>query len=157
MKKRLRFLMPHVSLKVLRGEQDGEDVQDKYFERFKPPPTTTDEDEDDSDSDDITDGNGEDEDGIRAQLLNNDTGIANDGDEILRMNTNRNTNSVESLIQPNYDTTGSVSQEAVEMQAVAQVHFVPNIPSIDNEEESDDDQDGGNGLDDTEIHVRGCI
>ena len=49
--------MPHVSLKVLRGEQDEEDVQDKYFERFKPPPTTTDEDDDNSDSDDIIDGN----------------------------------------------------------------------------------------------------
>ena len=141
MKKRLRFQMPHVPLKVLKGEQDQEDVQDKYFERFKPPPTTTDEDDDDSDSDDISDGNSEDENSDTAQLLNNGGGA------ILERDTNRNANSAESLIQPNYDTTGSMSQEAIEMQAVAQVHFVPNIPSIDDEEESDDDHDGGNGLD----------
>ena len=147
MKKRLRFLMPHVPLKVLRGEQDEEDVQDKYFERLKPPPTTTDEDSDDSASDDSIDGSSEGEDGVGAQLLNNAPDIANSGDEICTRNTNRNADSAESLIQQNYNSTGSVNKEAVEMQAVAQVHFVPNIPSIDDEEESDDDHDGGNRLD----------
>ena len=142
MKKRLRFLMPHTPLKVLRGNQDEYDVRDKYYERFKPPPTTTDEDNDDSASDDYSDGNGEDQDGVRAQLLNNDADVDHDGDDIITRTTNRNTNSVESLIQPNYNTTGSVSQEAIEMQAVAQIHFVPNVPLIHNDEDDENQDDG---------------
>ena len=43
MKKRLRFQMPHVPLKVLRGEDDKEDVRDRYHERFQAPDTTTEE------------------------------------------------------------------------------------------------------------------
>ena len=42
MKKKLRFQLPHTPLKILRGDQDVEDVQDKYFAAFVPP-TTTDE------------------------------------------------------------------------------------------------------------------
>ena len=45
MKKRLRFLMPHVPLKVLRGQQDEEDIQDQYYERFQAPPGTSTEEE----------------------------------------------------------------------------------------------------------------
>ena len=48
MKKRLRFQMPHVPLKVRRGEEDKEDPQDKLFERFQAPATTTEDDDDDS-------------------------------------------------------------------------------------------------------------
>ena len=47
MKKRLKFQMPHVPLKVLRGEEDQEDPQDKLFERFQAPTTTTEDDDDD--------------------------------------------------------------------------------------------------------------
>ena len=43
MKKRLRFQMPHVPLKVLRGQQDEEDIQDQYYKRFQAPGTTTEE------------------------------------------------------------------------------------------------------------------
>ena len=39
MQKRLRFLMPHTPLRVLRGE-DLTRVQDEYFEMFEPPPST---------------------------------------------------------------------------------------------------------------------
>ena len=42
MKKKLRFQLPHTPLKILRGDQDVEDVQDKYFAAFVPS-TTTDE------------------------------------------------------------------------------------------------------------------
>ena len=45
MKKRLRFQLPITPLKALRGQEDEDDVQDKYFERFKPPPTTTENEE----------------------------------------------------------------------------------------------------------------
>ena len=41
MKKRLRFQMPHVPLKVLRGQQDEEDVQDENY--TVPPGTSTEE------------------------------------------------------------------------------------------------------------------
>ena len=43
MKKRLRFQMPHVPLKVLRGQQDEEDVQDENY--TVPPGTSTKEEE----------------------------------------------------------------------------------------------------------------
>ena len=42
MKKRLRFLMPHTPLKVLRSE-DLSKMQDDLHEAFKAPPTTTDD------------------------------------------------------------------------------------------------------------------
>ena len=45
MKKRLRFQMPHILLKVLRGQQDEEDLQDQLFERFQAPPGTSTEEE----------------------------------------------------------------------------------------------------------------
>ena len=41
-KKRLRFLMPHTPLKVLRGE-DLSKMQDELHEAFPVPPTTTDD------------------------------------------------------------------------------------------------------------------
>ena len=52
MKKRLRFQMPHVLLKVLRGQQDEEDIHDQYYERFQAPGTTTEDDNNDNDDDD---------------------------------------------------------------------------------------------------------
>ena len=45
MKKRLRFQMPHVPLKVLRGQQDEEDIQDQYYQKFQAPPGTSTEEE----------------------------------------------------------------------------------------------------------------
>ena len=42
MKQKLRFQLPHTPLRVLRGEQDVEDIQDKYFEVFVPPTTSDD-------------------------------------------------------------------------------------------------------------------
>ena len=44
MKKKLRFLLPHEPLKVLRGEPD-ECIQDVYHERFQAPGTATEEEE----------------------------------------------------------------------------------------------------------------
>ena len=55
MKKKLRFLLPHEPLKVLRGEPDEEDEQDELFRRFQPPPGTTTEEEQDDDNTDIDD------------------------------------------------------------------------------------------------------
>ena len=46
------FQIPHVPLKVLRGEQDQVDIQDQYYERFQAPGTTTEDAEDDKDIDD---------------------------------------------------------------------------------------------------------
>ena len=42
MKQRLRFRLPHTPLRVLRGEEEVEDIQDRYFERFVPPTSSDD-------------------------------------------------------------------------------------------------------------------
>ena len=52
MRKQLRFQLPRTPLKVLRGEQDEEDIRDKYHERFQAPGTTTEDAEDYRDIDD---------------------------------------------------------------------------------------------------------
>ena len=47
--------MPHVPLKILRGQQDEEDIQDQLFERFQPPPgTSTEEEQERAAADDST-------------------------------------------------------------------------------------------------------
>ena len=37
--------MPHVPLKVLRGQRDEEDIQDQYYDKFQAPPGTSTEEE----------------------------------------------------------------------------------------------------------------
>ena len=45
MKKRLRFKLPNPPLKVLRGEPEEEDLQDRLFARFQDPGSSSDDDD----------------------------------------------------------------------------------------------------------------
>ena len=134
-KKRLRFQMPHVPLKVLRGQQDEEDIQDQYYERFQAPPGTTTEEEaeragnDDSGTshsshEDITTDLGEDSEEGTARYLGRHTNAMHSvnqyDDNFSEIQNYQNENT------PQYDTTGSINQEAADVQVVAQVHRLPS-------------------------------
>ena len=49
MKKRLRFKLPNPPLKVLRGEPEEEDLQDRLFKAFKDPGSSSEDDDHDDD------------------------------------------------------------------------------------------------------------
>ena len=177
MKKRLRFQMPHVPLKVLRGQQDEEDLQDQLYERFVPPTTTT------ATEDDNNDDNDNDDNSVRSRSSFDD--IGNVSDDGMKRYLGEHTDSLHSTSQSNtaswesvgdfhsnkrkstgYQTTGSVSHEAIELQAFADVHQPPNTDtdtdniseeamggylgrhtsSIDNSSQSDIDSDEDIGL-----------
>ena len=134
MKKRLRFQLPHVPLKVRRGEEDQKDVMDKYYERFKAPTSTSEDDNDDS-----TDGystrsslprdyTGEiSEEGMARYLGSSIESIDNDSQREARNLEDDQVNNT------GYQTTGSVSHEAIEMQVIAQVHHPPDTDSSDDD------------------------
>ena len=145
MKERLRFQMPHVPLKVLRGQEDEEDIQDQLYERFQAPPGTSTEEEAeraaaDNDStashsshEDITTDVGEfSEDGME-RYLGRQAGAmhgANQVDNDFGQNENF----------PQYDTTGSINQEAADVHVVAQMHHVPNTDVTSSDSLSNDDR-----------------
>ena len=145
MKKRLRFLMPHVPLKVLRGEQNQEDVRDKYYERFQAPGTTTEDAEDDKDIDDD----------YRTSSLSNDdvtTDIGEVSEEGMARCLGGHTSSVDNVVQfdneiqnhqnkntQEYDTTRSVNHETAEVEAAVQVHQYPSKDDSENNSLSNDD------------------
>ena len=132
--------MPHVPLKVLRGEQDQEDIRDRYHERFQVPGTTTKDAEDDRDTDD--DSSTSDEDVA--------TDIGEAGEEGRQRYLGRSADSADNVIQldneiqnhpnkntqdkPEYDTTGSISHETAEVEAVAQVHQLPDSDVTSNDD-----------------------
>ena len=147
MKKRLRFQMPHVPLKVLRGQQDKEDIRDQYYERFQDPGTTTEEEAErpaDDDSiashsshDDITTDEGEVSEEGMERYLGRHTGAMHDANQVgndfgeNQIDMNENT--------PQYDTARSVNLEAADVQVVAQMHHLPNTDLTSNDSFSNDD------------------
>ena len=141
MKKRLRFQLPHVPLKVLRGKEEEKDIQDKYFDTFKAPGTTTEDAEDDTDTDDDSrtsslslDDIGE-EDSTR--YLSGSTGSI---DTVIQLdNEIQNHQDKNTQGNPEYDTTGNVNHETAEVKAVAQVHQLSNPNETENEPSSNDD------------------
>ena len=130
MKKRLRFQMPHVPLKVLRGQQDEEDIQDQYYARFQAPGTSTEEEAEraaDNDSgtshsshEDITTDVGEASEEGMARYPGRHTGSIDSDNERVQ-NDQNNTRNI-----PVYDTTGSVNLEAADVNVVAHVHRLPS-------------------------------
>ena len=149
MKKHLRFQMPHVPLKVLRGQQDEEDIQDQYYERFQAPGTTTEEEAE----------RPADDDSIASHSSHEDitTDIAEDSEDGMESYPTRHTsvmhgvNQVDDFVEipndqkenaPQYDTTGSVNLEAADIQVVAQMHHVPytDVTSNDSVDLSNDDR-----------------
>ena len=146
MKKRLRFQMPHVPLKVLRGQQDEEDIQDQYYERFQAPGTTTEDDNNDKDDDD---------DSLRSGLSKEDgtTDMGEDSyesmDRYLGWHTDsvnganpfgndsnawgENTpNSLRNILE--YNTVESVNNEGTHVQVVTGVHGLTNTDVASNDE-----------------------
>ena len=123
MKKRLRFQMPHVPLKVLRGQQDKEDIQDQYYERFQAPGTTTEEEANAlrssfSHGDSTTDiGNVSESVGSIHSISESDNASDEGSEDVPSDHIDLN--------NTGYQTTGSVSHEAIELQAFAQVHLPP--------------------------------
>ena len=128
--KRLRFLMPHVPLKVLRGEKNEDDFQDHHYERFQAPGTATEEEEEkvtDYDSrssvseEDATTDMGELSDEGMGRYLGRHTGpmygVNQVDDDFSKIQNYLNENA------PQYDTTGSINQEAAD---VIQMHHLPN-------------------------------
>ena len=126
MKKRLRFQMPHVPLKVLRGQQDEEDIQDQYYERFQAPPGTSTEEEanalrrsSSSHWDSTTDIGNASESVGSIHSISDSNNDSDEGPEDVHIDLNNT----------GYQTTGSVSHEAIELQAFADVHQRPNTES----------------------------
>ena len=142
MKKRLRFQMPHVPLKVLRGQQDEQDIQDQYYERFQAPGTTTEEEAE----------RGSDDDSETSHSSHEDitTDVGEVSEEGMERYPGRHPGAMRSLNQaddhfseiqnyqnentPQHDTTGSINQEAADVLAVAQMHHLPNKDLTSNED-----------------------
>ena len=130
MRKRLRFQLPNPPLKVLRGEEDVEDIQDKIFAAFAPPPTTDDTTDhksdvtDDSLPDYVTTDIGDVSDEGMARFL----GGSNLGsiDDFNRDSRSSLTVSEKSSIREegsdSDSDTQNVNQENIEMKVLAQVH-----------------------------------
>ena len=145
MKKRLRFQMPHVPLKVLRGEDDQEDVWDKYHERFQAPGTTTEDAEDDKDTDDDSRTSS-----FLHEYITTDIGEVSEKD--MERYLAGHSDSIDSVIQldnetQNYqnknsqqnNTTTSVNEETVDVEAVAQVHLLSSRDEPEQDSLSNDD------------------
>ena len=131
--------MPHVPLKVLRGQQDEEDIQDQYYQRFQAPPGTTTEEEAEraaandsgtshSSHEDITTDVGEVNEEGMARYLGRHTGSIDSANE-RDQNDQNNTRNI-----PEYDTTGSVNLEAADVNVFAQVHHLPSTDVTSNDD-----------------------
>ena len=117
MKQKLRFLLPHEPLKVLRGEPDEEDEQDRLFARFQAPPGTTTEEENenidsDHDDDDVT----------------SDTGDVSDDvvDDVMERHVGNRQRLQDGVLQ---DFNEQVA-------AVAQVHHLPTNDDVMNSDDA---------------------
>ena len=142
MKQRLRFQMPHVPLKVLRGQQDEED------QNYTVPPGTSTEEEaeraaaDDSTShsshEDITTDVGEVSEEGMERYPGRHTGAMHGANQVddhfgeIQIYQNESTSE--------YDTTGSVNHQASQVQVAAQVHHMPNRDESEDDSLSNDDR-----------------
>ena len=121
--------MPHVPLKVLRGQQDEEDVQDQYYERFQAPLGTSREEEANA---------------LRRSSSSHGystTDIGNVSESVGSIHSisdydnasDKGAKDVHSdhidLSNSGYQSTGSVSHEAIELKAFSDVHQPPNTDS----------------------------
>ena len=151
MKKRLRFQMPHVPLKVLRGQQDEENLQDNHYERFQAPPGTSTEEEAervaDNDSrtshssheDNTSDVGEASEEGMERYLGRHSGvmhGVNQVEDDFVEIQNDQNENASQ------YDMTGSVNLEVDDVHVVAQVYRLPStdVTSNDSVDLSNDDR-----------------
>ena len=142
--------MPHVPLKVLRDQQDEEEIKDQLYERFQVPPGTSTEEEaeraaaaDDSRTshsshDEITTDVGEvSDDGIErypGRHTGAMHGVNQVDDHFGEIQNYQNESTTE------YDTTGSVNHQASQVQVGAQVHHMPNRDESEDDSLSNDDR-----------------
>ena len=138
--------MPHVPLKVLRGQQHEEDIQDQYYERVQAPPGTSTEEEEanalrgssSSHWDSTTDiGNVSESVGSIHSISESDNASDEGSEDVPSDHIDLN--------NTGYQTTGSVSHEAVELQAFADVHQLPYIDS-DTTINTDNTNNTGSGV-----------
>ena len=130
--------MPHVPLKVLRGEQELEDVRDQHYERCQAPGTTTEDAEDDKDTDDDSRTSNDDvaTEGREGYL----GGSAGSIDSVIQFdNEIRSHQSQNTQDNPEYDTAESLNLGTVDVEAVAQVHHLPSRDDTENDSLSNDD------------------
>ena len=136
--------MPHVPLKVLRGQQDEKDIQDQSYERFQAPGTTTEEEEEEEER-------ATDDDSTTSHSLQEDitTDVGAVSKEGMERYLGRHSGAMHSANQvendfgenqnyqnentPQYDTTGSINQEAADLQVVAQMHRLPSTDATSND------------------------
>ena len=142
MKKRLRFLLPRTPLKDLRGEQDEEDLQEQYYNRFQAPGTTTEDAEDDRDIDDESRRSSLSHEGIPTDIgeASEEGGARYLGSSLDTENNPPNAPEYQPKYQPQippnapnvqeHDTTGSINLEAEDVQVVAHVHHLPDSDEV---------------------------
>ena len=140
--------MPHVPLKVLRGQQDEEDIQDQYYDRFQAPGTSTEDDNNDKDFDD---------DSLRSGLSKEDgtTDMGEDSDESMERYPGWHTDSANGAnpfgndsneggqnVQDNLNNTLEYSTMVnnAGVQVVARVHDLTNTDLTSNDSFSNDDR-----------------
>ena len=121
--------MPHVPLKVLRGQQDEEDIQDQYHQRFQAPGTTTEEEAERAVDNDSTTSHISDEDIT--------TDVDEVSDEGMERYLGRHTGPMHSVNQVDGDFG-----EIQDYQVVAQMHHLPDtdVTSDDSVDLSNDDR-----------------
>ena len=127
--------MPHVPLKVLRGQKDEEDIQDQFYERFQAPPGTSTEEEAERAAAAADDDS-------RTSLSSHEditTDVGDVSDEGMERYLGRHTGSIDSANErvqniPEYNTTGSVNLEAADVNVVAQVHRLPSTDVTSNDD-----------------------
>ena len=124
MKKRFRFQMPHVPLKVLRGQQHEEDIQDQYYERFQAPGTTTEEEANALRRSSFSHGDSTTDIGNVSESIGSIHSIS----ESDNASDERSEDVPSDHIDLSY-TTGSVSHEDIELQAFADIPQQPNTES----------------------------
>ena len=120
--------MPHIPLKVLRGQQDEEDIHDQYYERFQAPGTTTEDDNNDKDDDD---------DSLRSGLSKEDgtTDMGEDSHESMERYLGWHTDSANGA-----NPFGNDSNEGDQnVQVVARVHGLTNTNVTSNKSLSNDE------------------
>ena len=120
--------MQHVPLKVLRGQQDEEDIHDQYHERFRAPGTATEDDNNDKDVDD---------DSLRSRLSNEDgtTDMDKDSDGSIERYLGRHTDSANGA-----NPFGNDSNEGYQnVQVVARVHGLISTNVTSNNSLSNDE------------------
>ena len=120
--------MPHVPLKVLRDQQDQEDIQDQYHERFQAPGTTTEEEAEKAAHAHVT--------ADKVEASDRYMGAYTGSIDSMNQSDNASDEGTEDVHSDHIDlnTTGyqtmeSFSCKAIELQTFAQVCQPPNTDS----------------------------